>query len=167
MISFAQNATLEKNILGISIGLNPVTLYDEIKLTNNSSLRLEAGLGFYVSSGLFVNDQWGIIPSLSLNYKYYYNLKRRIQKGKRIDGNSANYFSVGTLVNFSEIAGDYNYKSNSTGAATINYGARRMIGKSFNFEWATGALIPFHGFNKSQISLADVLMVKIGFGYIF
>lgn len=167
IVTFGQKkATLENNVFGINIGLNPISIYDEARLTPNSSLRAEAGFGFYIASAP-VGNEWGILPNISLEYKYYYNLKRRIKKGKRIDGNSGNFIAIGSIYTLSEIAGNYRYKSESAGGAMINYGARRMIGQNFNFEWAAGALIPYDGFNTNQVSVANVLMVKVGIGYIF
>jgi|SRR5574344_234223 hypothetical protein len=126
---------LEKSIWGFQVGINPLGIHNESRLTNEISLRSEIGFGFG-----FSGDSWAIMPQLMLEPRYYYNLKRRSGKDKQIRNNSGNYLSL----NVNYLSGNLSIKSEGVdvypGISIIPmYGLRRNIGKNFNFEFAFGA----------------------------
>ncbi len=132
---FSQETTgLEKSIWGIQVGINPLGIHNESRLTNDISLRREIGFGFGLSG-----DDWAVMTQLMLEPRYYYNLKRRSSKNKQIRNNSGNYLSL----NMNHLSGNLSIKSEGVEvfpAISIipMYGLRRNIGKNFNFEFAFG-----------------------------
>ncbi|MGQ1891034.1 hypothetical protein ACT29H_11400 [Thermophagus sp. OGC60D27] len=137
--SQAQDANVEKSVWGVQTLFLPLTIYNESRLTNKIALRSELSWGFFWSQN-FLNDspQWGIVPYFCLEPRYYYNFNRRLQKGKRIDGNSGNYISV-----YNGFQPGFRIKSENIDFNPFifivpMYGLRRHIGKHFNFETAIG-----------------------------
>ncbi len=92
--SNAQEVSVEENVWGIQAGIYPLSAYNETKLANSISIRSELSLGFSWSGGNNISDKWVILPIISAEPRWYYNLQRRTTKHKRIDGNSGNYLSL-------------------------------------------------------------------------
>ncbi|MFV0553527.1 MAG: hypothetical protein ACK5LR_02370 [Mangrovibacterium sp.] len=132
---FSQETTsVEKSIWGVQIGINPIGVYNESRLTNDISLRSEVGFGYG-----FSDDYWAVLPQLMVEPRYYYNLNRRSGKNKQIRNNSGNYLSL----NASYLSGDLAIKSEGVVVhPSISiipmYGLRRNMGAHFNFEFACG-----------------------------
>lgn len=132
---FSQEPTVEKSIWGIQIIKPPFALYNETKLYNNIALRTELNFGLYYENA---GESWAVFPSLHAEPRYYYNLKRRLNKNKRIDGNSANFLSLvcGYQPPFAIKSKDT--RVNPSLYFIPTYGLKRKIGKHFNFEFAFG-----------------------------
>ncbi|APX99702.1 hypothetical protein [Lacinutrix venerupis] len=137
----AQDASVEKSIFGIQLGAIGLWAHNEAKLSQSIALRTEVGaeLGFYSSS--FINDSGVyVVPSITLEPRWYYNLNKRVSKSRRIDGNSGNFVSL--KVNYhpdlllTSLKENYNFISDLTIIPT--WGIRRNIGKHFNYETAIG-----------------------------
>lgn len=86
-----------------------------------------------------------IEPSLALKYRYYYNHKRRVRKGKRIDLNSMNYLSPGitTLFYSRKIIPTVEtipdpYRFIPFHAITAEYGIQRNYKSRFSLDWSIG-----------------------------
>lgn len=79
----------------------------EYPLSNKATLSANTGIGIqgsylnlsYTNSGV----TYFIAPFLDLSYKKFYNRDARLAKGKSIDSNSGNYWSIRLLSNFNEI----------------------------------------------------------------
>ncbi|MGQ1946115.1 hypothetical protein ACT3CD_03300 [Geofilum sp. OHC36d9] len=136
----AQDAGVEKSVWGVQLGIYPISLYNEYRLTNSLALRSEIGFsyGWSGGGGIDASNYWAIIPNINLEPRFYYNFKRRNRLNKRIDGNSGNYLSV----NVGYTAGGFAIAKNTEVYSSFNliptYGLRRNIGKKFNFEFAFG-----------------------------
>jgi hypothetical protein len=61
----AQNTSVEKSVWGIQLGIHPLSVYNELKLTNSIALRSELGFGFSVSG-----DQWAVVPTIIVEPRY-------------------------------------------------------------------------------------------------
>ncbi|NPA35602.1 MAG: hypothetical protein GXO47_02020 [Chlorobi bacterium] len=129
-------SSVEKSIWGIQIGLPPVAVYNEFMLADEFSLRSELSLGFAWQSG--TETVWAVSPVIQIEPRYYYNIKRRVGKGKRIDGNSGNYLSF-------IIGGETGEGIKSKDVELYPgifllpmYGLKRNVGNSFNYEFALG-----------------------------
>lgn len=140
-ITKAQDVSVEKSIFGIQTGAIGLWAHNEARVSNSIALRSEIGveLGFYSSD--LVNDSGFFgVPSITLEPRWYYNLKKRVSKSKRIDGNSGNFISI--RINYhpdillNSINDNYNFISDLTIIPT--WGIRRNIGKHFNYETAFG-----------------------------
>lgn len=162
-LSFAQDAKLESNLFAFNLSANPVSVYNEFRLTNHTSIKAELGFGLRIDSEESVEKSWGIEPKAALEYRLYYNLNSRSKNGKRVDFNSGNYFSFLTNYIFPEIIGKNkkNYFSFSFGPT---YGLRRAIGKKTVFEGAIGYLIP----SEKSANNGDMqeVFIKIGFDFV-
>jgi hypothetical protein len=61
---------------------------------------IEARLGYSISSNSYTNFSYSV--SALLEGRWYYNLKRRMRKGKTGNGLSANYIAFGGLIGYGE-----------------------------------------------------------------
>lgn len=133
--------SVEKSFFGIQAGLFGAFVYNESKLSNNIALRTEVGMLMGLWGGTAF-PKTGIVftPTISIEPRYYYNLERRVKKGKNITTNSANYFSLKTNYNpdFFVISNYDNVKVNSHITVVPKWGLRRSIGSNFDFEISTG-----------------------------
>jgi hypothetical protein len=132
----AQSVSVEKSIWGVQMGISPLSFYNESKLSNSIALRSELSLGFAWDSG--DSFQWAVVPYAVVEPRYYYNLKRRNNKGKRIDGNSGNYLSLNFGYNSDFIISSSDVTLFPGISMIPMYGIRRNIGQRFNFEFAFG-----------------------------
>nr|WP_320023401.1 hypothetical protein [uncultured Draconibacterium sp.] len=174
----AQEVSVEKNLWGVQTLIFPLSVYNETKLTTNIALRSELAWGFgWSGNGSYIDNsvKWAVSPYLGIEPRCYYNLYRRNQKEKRIDGNSGNYLSLYT--GFQPGFGITSKNVDIYPAISIMpmYGLRRNIGKHFNFEFAFG-----FGYNwtfqnytsatgkKYSNTVGDTTLgLRLALGYIF
>jgi len=168
-----QNASVEKSVYGIQIGVLGIWVHNEIKLSDKIALRGELGLDSGIFGGSFYPKTGYILtPVITLEPKWYYNLDKRVSKSKNITGNSGNFISLKTSYN-----PDWFVISNYDNLRVINqisiiptWGIRRNIGNHFNYE--TGIGLGFrHYFAKSAGYLKDksetTLNLHLRIGYRF
>lgn len=99
---FSQDTTTTDvtNVLRITL-LGPGVSYEK-KIGHLQTLYLHPHLnawGYYIYSSNFGSDsRFDVDPALTLNYRYYYNTAKRLEKGKRTEMNSLNY--VGGVYDF-------------------------------------------------------------------
>ncbi len=158
--TLAQNKTstpkdVEKSIFGIELGLLHLIGYNEFRIAKYVALRSE--LGFVMGFGSSSNENYTVIgTTISLEPRWYYNLKRRVAKNKRIDGNSGNFFSL--LINFHPNLILYNSNKNVNIVAdfsiTPSYGIRRSFGKHFTYEFDFG-IGYLHYINPKNYTIAN------------
>lgn len=143
---FAQNETkaLQKilRINAISPGLEL-----ELPLNNTSSLAINPGIGFsgsynnlsYANSGV----TYFISPFMDLSYKKFYNLDKRLEKGKSISGNSGNYWGIRLLTNFKDFKSENIIrKDNIDFSFGPTWGIQREFGK-FHLLFDVGSVYYF------------------------
>ena len=68
-------------------------------MSDKFALRGELGLDAGFWGGDFVDDGFILAPVITIEPRFYYNFKKRVEKSKRIDGNSGNFISVKTSFN--------------------------------------------------------------------
>ena len=80
----------------------------ETAISENSTLDLNLGFGIgYHDSAYLDEAEYGVYPNFQAQYRYYYNLKKRLEKGKKISENSGNYIALSTNVSSGEpVIGD-------------------------------------------------------------
>ena len=132
-----EKASVEKSIFGIQAGLVGIYVNNETKLSNTIALRSEAGLK---------TTNWGIsnfyrekpiIPLvLTVEPRWYFNIKRLYAKGLRIENNAAMSLSLMIRHNAGWCMLLGKQPSNIEFIPTIAY--RFNIGKHFNFEMGGG-----------------------------
>jgi hypothetical protein len=169
----SKNVSVEKSIFGIQTGFLGVWVHNESRLSNSIALRSEIGLdaGIFQSS---VNDPDGfiLVPLITLEPRWYYNLKKRKNKSKRIDGNSGNYISLETTYHpdWFIISNQNNYSFISDIAIIPTWGIRRNIGTHFNYETGIGVGY-LHYFESNNVNLSNqndvVVNLHLRIGYRF
>ncbi len=132
--------SVEKSIFGIQTGFLGIWINNEVRLSKSIVLRSE--LGFATKIWKRLNQKTGFLmtPVVRLEPRWYYNLKKRASKGKRIDGNSGNflalqmsYYPGGTAISNYD-----NVNINPTVSVSSLWGIKRNIGDHFNYEVALG-----------------------------
>ncbi|MDO4228320.1 MAG: hypothetical protein Q4C98_00755 [Capnocytophaga sp.] len=174
-----QQHSISKNITGIQAGFFGVDLYNEFKLFNIISLRtdfsLYSGIGYEGStldegeSPFYFFDPNRVVftPIINLQPKVYYNLTRRVRKGKNIDSNGANYFSL----NFKYVPNWFVITKSNAQPITQFYvvptfGIRRNFAKKFNYEFKAG-LGGGTAFHKNKTVSTAFLELSFKLGYDF
>lgn len=138
---FAQsNPTVEKSIWNAQTGILGIYVNNESRLADKFALRTEAGLdaGFAANGN---DTKWGVVPTLNIEPRYYYNIAKRATKGRNTQGNASNFITM--LFKYSTkglvFENDNNVKSANMIAIIPKWGIRRNIGKSkFNYEAGIG-----------------------------
>lgn len=153
----AQDASVEKSVFGVQLGLVGLWVHNEVKLSNSIVLRSELGieLGYYDNT---ITNTNGILiaPSLVLEPRWYYNLNKRQAKSKRIDGNSGNFIALKTTYHPDLLVYGSNDNVNLISDLSIvpTWGIRRNIGKHFNYEAAFG-IGYLHTFDKQDVYIVN------------
>ncbi len=162
----AEKASVEKSVFGIQTGVLGLWVHNELKLSNQIVLRSEIGIavvGLWLDGNGKENYQTSL-PVLALEPRWYYNLNKRLNQGKRIDGNSGNYISLrGSYYSYDNSDTDRHNLNQPFLAAT--WGIRRNIGNHFNYEAGVGGGLGYGNDNGRRIGLTPYLNLKIGYRF--
>ena len=134
--TFFANGQTQKNVENNQFKVNFINpgLEYEFGIANDQTLDFGVGLQFGANS-----SGYAFFPSITGQYRYYYNFKRRLERDKRINGNSANYIAAsGTLFIEEVIIGNLNSGDGYFGFAGPVYGIQRTYPKGFNFNLEFG-----------------------------
>ena len=137
----AQDASVEKSTFGIQTGFLGIWAHNESKLSNSIALRSELGLDAAIYSNSFVGKSgFVLVPALTLEPRWYYNLNKRVSKSRRIDGNSGNFISIKTTYHPDTFFGGKDENINFISDISIipTWGIRRNLGKHFTYETGIG-----------------------------
>ena len=138
----AQNEQTLVDRFSIKAGLIGVWVGYEKAFSDRFTLNSEIGYegGFFGGSRHENNFNYISSMSLSVEPRYYYNVARRIRKGKRVRNNSANFISVEIFA-----VPDWLTSSNANNVNVVKtfgvvpkYGLNRSISEHLNFEFAIG-----------------------------
>ncbi len=175
LIARSQNASVEKSTFGLQTGVLGLWAYNEAKLSSTIALRTEIGFDFGIWETTFYDDYSSpflLTPVIVLEPRFYYNLKKRLEKGKRIDGNSGNFISLkmGYHPDWFVLFNPDNAPVVSDFSIIPTWGIRRNIGEHFNFEAGLGAGYSYTfakraGYKKDKGELELNMHLRIG--YIF
>jgi hypothetical protein len=136
-----QSASVEKMVFGIQTGFAGIWVHGEFRLSNKFALRTEIGLDLGIWENNYTNESGlAFAPVITLEPRFYYNLKKRLAKGKRIDGNSGNFIALKTSYNsdlfFIGTSEDIHLEADFMIIPT--WGIRRNISQHFNYEAGFG-----------------------------
>lgn len=134
-----------------SINFLPPSLEYEIAIGDRSTIDLIGGVGFLYHRS-FDENVFQIFPLFQGQYRQYYNFEKRLEKGKKIKNNSANYLA-GTLI----LELDQNELSGIIGPA---WGLQRVYGQHFKLNLSLGA---GYGFNSVDSYLGTIISFQLGF----
>ncbi len=144
--------------------INPGIEY-EFAVGNDATLDFGAGLQF-VAAGSGANFYYAFIPALNAQYRYYYNMERRLEKNKRIEGNTGNYLALsGNLFTADVIIGNVESGTGTAGFVGPIYGIQRTYPKGFNFGMEFGAGVYFQSdqnFRSIDSGFAPIISFSIG-----
>lgn len=94
-MSSQNNPSVEKSIFGVQTGFLGFWIHNESKLSNTIALRSEIGLDAGLSGGGNYNSvNYILAPTIALTPRYYYNLNKRVEKGRSISKNSGNFIAL-------------------------------------------------------------------------
>lgn len=140
----SKEVSVESSSSGVQLGVMSIWGYHEAKLSKSWVIRKEVGFG-----GVYLNppkEEKIVIFGVGLNLepRYYYNLNKRYNAGKRIDKNSANFFST-KIIYIPKLF----YRGNQPHLKSLSmvwiiptWGIKRHIGKNFMYEVGIGANFP-------------------------
>lgn len=158
MLAKSQEASVEKSMYGVQLGLGTLSFQNESKLYRKIALRTEIGFEWsgttLESNNPAVKDKTAYIiaPYINLEPKWYYGLDRRARLGKNIKRNSGNYFSLKTsfLSARTPIINPDNVKIVSALYVVPEFGIRRSFSKHFNYEFSGGYGFQYNIFSNSK-----------------
>jgi hypothetical protein len=150
--------SVEKNIFGVQLGLVNFSFQNERKLSNRIALHSEVGLDLGTSSredkekNERIDKTTIIAPYIMLEPRFYYNLNKRVKKGKNIANNSANYIAVMTQYGFYDNPIIKNGPINIAPAFFVipKFGIRRTFLKKFNYEFNGGFGYQYNIFSGNE-----------------
>lgn len=156
-----------ENVQFISMGLpGGLSFSYEQAFAKKFSLIGRAGLTGevgYESDNFFGDDYWyyGVHPFAEVEPRYYYNLQKRVRKGKKTLGNAGSFWALRTGYVFKpmikhNIDSDYN----SFYVAPC-WGLRRSWGKHWLFAFETGIGFGWNNYNQNNVGL----LLGVNFGY--
>ena len=144
-------ASVVKSVSGLQIGPFGAWGYHEFKLDTEFALRAEAGLNGGIWFGSMYDDiGYVIAPVITAEPRWYYNLNKRVEKGRDIKGNSGNFISlkVSYMPDWFLINNDPEWKGMSLPepdreihdqiSIVPTWAIRRTLGKHFDYEAGLG-----------------------------
>lgn len=169
IISYSQvrQASLTESTMGLQIGTFGVWIYNEAKISNSLALRADIGIDGYLAT---VNSDVlkpYIIPSVSIEPRWYYNLKQRVRKGRRIDSNSGDFVSLIAKINPNVFVFPKNIDSPHMFSLIPTWGLRRAIGRNFNLETSLGAGYRVAFSPSTKTTKEFIYYINLRFGFVF
>ncbi len=171
-----QNASVEKSVYGVQVGVLGFWAHHEAKLQNTISLRTEVGFdtGLFSSNSDYSGTDVGVvfIPSISLEPRFYYNLQKRLDKGKNITKNSGNF--IGLRLNYRPdwfTLSNVGKTSVADNVAIIpKWGVRRTLWNHFTYELGAGVgyrkyFLKQYGYSDNPGEVAVDLHMRLGYNF--
>ncbi len=145
----------------LQLGLPLPSVLFEVGMSKNTTTSLEAITGFALRGCSGCETNFGINPVLRGQYRYYYNMERRLRKKKNISGNSGNY--VAALVAYQHghpLIGNL-YTSTTMGVGPV-YGLQRTYKRGFFYRLEGGVNYYQDDFNDGILL---VLAARVGWAF--
>lgn len=165
----SQVVSVEKSVFSIQTGFVGFWINNELRLANQWALRTEIGTEVYVATNSNNDTESLLVPVISAEPKWYYNLNKRVRKGRNIEGNSGNAFSVKVQYNPNFIFAGENFVPIPHHLALIpKWGIRRVYWKHFTFETSLGIGPVFYLNNDNLYKKSEIftdLTLRIGYTF--
>jgi hypothetical protein len=166
--------TVEKSLFNVQVGAVGAWASHEARLGNKWALRTEVGLDLWEYDTYFDGSGTVLVPSISVEPRWYYNIEKRANKGKYTANNSASFVTV-AVEYYPDLfiigsAPSYIYVPNQM-TIIPKWGIRRAIAQSnFNYELGFGVGYGFYFSNSDDVvkSAGDVAIdahVRIGYTF--
>ncbi|MBG6128616.1 hypothetical protein IWQ47_000694 [Aquimarina sp. EL_43] len=135
----------------------------EVGLTSKTSLSVGVGTGFAWVYSDANGSEYGVFPNFEGAYRYYYNFKRRKQKGKRIANNSGNYLALSSYLSIGDpLIGDLETRSDYNGVVGPVWGIQRTCESKLNWNLELGV---GYGFNDKETYISPIASFSIGWTF--
>ncbi len=173
LIARSQNASVEQSTFGIQTGFLGIWAHNESKLSNQIALRSELGFDTGIWGGDFYDGSGFLLaPVINLEPRWYYNLNKRENNSRRIDGNSGNFISLKTSYHpdWFVISSDDDISVVSDISIVPTWGIRRNIGEHFTYETGIGIGYVYYfakdaGYLENEGEAAVNLHLRIGYHF--
>jgi hypothetical protein len=152
----------------IDVGLISAGYTYEHSLGKHYTISGGAGItGFvgYSSSSFMFDERWqySFHPYISIEPRYYYDLDKRMQKGKNTDGNAGSFFAVQCNYIFKAIKKHNIFQTNPVYGISPYWGLRRIWWNHLLFEFRAGLAFGFNSYSDSKFGIT----LGVRFGYKF
>ncbi len=133
----------------------------ELSISDRSTIDMNLGVGFAYHRSSYSGEAYGFYPGVEVQYRYYYNIEKRLDKGKNISENSANYITgIVSLTDGNPIIGDLEYSEDLGGFIGPAWGLQRVYKKGFKLNLNLGIGL---GFNDSGSTyLTPLFGIQLG-----
>lgn len=130
------NKSVKKSLFSIQTGTIGIWVNNELRLSDEIALRTEIGLYTEIVKGI----GFFMAPEITLEPRWYYNIKKRVSNKLDISNNSANFFTIKTNFrsNIFEISNYEDKRAEKSIAFIPKWGVRRGLGTNFNYELGLG-----------------------------
>ncbi|KOS07339.1 hypothetical protein AM493_15800 [Flavobacterium akiainvivens] len=165
--------TVEKSIFTVQTGAIGFWASNELRLSNRWALRTEAGLDLWYYDTWWDGSGTALVPSISVEPRWYYNIEKRARKGKHTENNSASFvtlaveyypdlFVLGNVPSYLYVPDQITF--------IPKWGIRRAIAKSnFNYELGIGLgyllVINHDNFIQSATDVGVDIHIRIGYTF--
>ncbi|MGY3792350.1 DUF3575 domain-containing protein [uncultured Aquimarina sp.] len=161
-LMYAQNTNTgtSKHLLKGNLLITPSLEYEK-GVTNATTLSLQLGVELGTIENDFLDETRVVLyPTLDIDYRYYYNFRRRQGKGKNTTRNSANYFGLAnSFSNANTVFSDFNPRDAYFITIAGVYGLQRTYWKKLNLRFEFGA---GYGFSDIQETILPVVNFSLG-----
>ncbi|MBZ9632231.1 hypothetical protein LB465_15725 [Salegentibacter sp. LM13S] len=171
-----QNTAVEKSVYGFQAGVLGFWAHNESRLDRNISIRTELGFdaGIFSSNADFSGSKVGVIfiPSITLEPRLYYNLHKRMDKGKNISENSGNF--VALKLNYRPDWFTLSNVKNTSVADNIaiipKWGIRRTFWNHLTYELGAGVgyrkyFLKQYGYAENPGEVGIDLHIRLGYTF--
>jgi len=157
--SFSQTSTQDQ----FSLNFLMPSLEYEVSVSNKSTIDAVLGMGFgYHDASYLENPEYGIYPEFETQYRYFYNLDKRMEKGKKTSENSGNYLAaVGVIASGDPIIGDMQLDNDYSGFVGPAWGLQRVYNSNFKLNLTLGLGLGFN--DRDNAYLASHIAFQLGF----
>ncbi|MBE98878.1 hypothetical protein [Flavobacterium coralii] len=90
------SAVTEKSLFNVQVGAVGIWGSHEARLGNRFALRTEVGFDLWVYDTWYTEPSYAMVPSISVEPRWYYNLNKRSVKGRKTSKNSGNFVTIAT-----------------------------------------------------------------------
>lgn len=124
----------------------------EIRTGKSSTIDLLLGSGFaYAKSGS--ESEFGFFPDFQSHYRYYYNFRKRQEKGKKVSENSGNYIAAAANIRSGKsLIGDLDLREDYAALIGPAWGMQRVYDSGFKLNLNLGAGFGFNDLGDTYIT---------------